>query len=468
MPSARIQESLRLFIVLVVTFCASATLGSSVLAQSSAPAPIPELSLSVNDSVIPVVFQGWPVLIQLAITQSDSLNPRVPPLPINPLNGSWANTIQIQVTDASGIAQNWPIKLVRVPSGALTLGYGDVGQLFWTVSPSHSSAIAPGTYNVLAVINTTSSAGTSGWSGTAASDLIPIVIQPPISPLTQTQAEHQAQLWSFYHFVTGNSAQALTDLNSLLVSYPNSITGLSLKGDLLADLGQVSEAVSSYRSALTAFYAQNLQLQEPPNHLIRAKQTLESVLLSQTGLVGNPQISIALLDHGQSSPRVLFFDLQVTNIGTGTAKRVRFETFSAATTTGSGQVTYDATLSPTLPIVITSLAAGASSTVRIFLDVPSTVLFYSLTELGSFSDLFGTQTSFNYSQMLTKTGSLVGDVNGDGVVNCEDLAIVKASFGKKAGQPGFNPAADVNGDGVVNVLDLALVSKQIPAGTTCP
>jgi hypothetical protein len=61
-----------------------------------------------------------------------------------------------------------------------------------------------------------------------------------------------------------------------------------------------------------------------------------------------------------------------------------------------------------------------------------------------------------------------GDVNGDGAVNCLDLALVKASFGKKTGQPGFNPNADVNHDGVVNVLDLSFVARQVPAGTTCP
>ena len=60
-----------------------------------------------------------------------------------------------------------------------------------------------------------------------------------------------------------------------------------------------------------------------------------------------------------------------------------------------------------------------------------------------------------------------GDVNGDGVVNCVDLDVVKASFGKKLGQPGFNPNADVNGDGVVNVLDLSIVARQVPAGTVC-
>jgi hypothetical protein len=60
-----------------------------------------------------------------------------------------------------------------------------------------------------------------------------------------------------------------------------------------------------------------------------------------------------------------------------------------------------------------------------------------------------------------------GDINGDGVVNCADLDIVKASFGKKAGQSGFDMRADVNDDGVVNILDLSYVAKQLPAGTVC-
>ena len=40
-------------------------------------------------------------------------------------------------------------------------------------------------------------------------------------------------------------------------------------------------------------------------------------------------------------------------------------------------------------------------------------------------------------------------MNGDGVVNCADLAIVTASTGKRTGQAGFDPRADLNGDGIV-------------------
>lgn len=62
---------------------------------------------------------------------------------------------------------------------------------------------------------------------------------------------------------------------------------------------------------------------------------------------------------------------------------------------------------------------------------------------------------------------LPGDLNGDGKVDCADLAIVRASFGKKIGQIGFDPRADTNNDGIVNIRDLAFVSQHLPAGTVC-
>lgn len=65
-------------------------------------------------------------------------------------------------------------------------------------------------------------------------------------------------------------------------------------------------------------------------------------------------------------------------------------------------------------------------------------------------------------------GPVTGDVNGDSVVNCADMSIVKNSYAKKTGQAGFDLRADVNGDGVVNILDLSIVSRQLAVGTVCP
>ena len=57
---------------------------------------------------------------------------------------------------------------------------------------------------------------------------------------------------------------------------------------------------------------------------------------------------------------------------------------------------------------------------------------------------------------VTEPPKLKGDVNGDGVVNVQDLVLVGLSFGK-TGQD----AADINGDGVVNIGDLVLVAGAL-------
>ena len=55
-----------------------------------------------------------------------------------------------------------------------------------------------------------------------------------------------------------------------------------------------------------------------------------------------------------------------------------------------------------------------------------------------------------------------GDVNGDGFVDDDDLAIVQASIGAKLGDPDYEPAADLNGDGIINVYDVAIITNQPP------
>jgi dockerin type I repeat protein len=66
------------------------------------------------------------------------------------------------------------------------------------------------------------------------------------------------------------------------------------------------------------------------------------------------------------------------------------------------------------------------------------------------------------------TGPVPGDVNGDSVVNCDDVFIVKASYGKRTGDQGFDLRADVNSDGVVDIKDLSAVQSHLSSGVVCP
>ncbi len=58
---------------------------------------------------------------------------------------------------------------------------------------------------------------------------------------------------------------------------------------------------------------------------------------------------------------------------------------------------------------------------------------------------------------------IAADVNGDGVVNVQDLVLVSANFGKTGQQD-----ADVNGDGVVNIADLVLIAGALGDAAAAP
>ena len=58
---------------------------------------------------------------------------------------------------------------------------------------------------------------------------------------------------------------------------------------------------------------------------------------------------------------------------------------------------------------------------------------------------------------------IVGDINGDGVVNIQDLVLVANAFGQTGQQ-----TADVNGDGIVNIADLVKVAGAIGGDAVAP
>jgi len=60
---------------------------------------------------------------------------------------------------------------------------------------------------------------------------------------------------------------------------------------------------------------------------------------------------------------------------------------------------------------------------------------------------------------------LMGDVNGDGIVEMEDFHVLSQAYGSYPGHARWNPQCDLNGDGWVEMLDFLYTSKNF--GRSC-
>ena len=58
--------------------------------------------------------------------------------------------------------------------------------------------------------------------------------------------------------------------------------------------------------------------------------------------------------------------------------------------------------------------------------------------------------------------SLIGDFNGDGVVNLSDHSLFVAAYGLSEGDDGYNAEMDLNGDGTINTADFLIFVSHFP------
>jgi hypothetical protein len=113
-----------------------------------------------------------------------------------------------------------------------------------------------------------------------------------------------------------------------------------------------------------------------------------------------PRIAGRIVQKGPHSPGVMFVDLQISNTGTGVANAVSINRLDFRTLSGTGSVTYNTSLSPPLPILLSTLDIGASTTRRLYLNVPSTVTRFSVTESGTLTNAVGTSIGFSTAQSI--------------------------------------------------------------------
>lgn len=157
-------------------------------------------------------------------------------------------------------------------------------------------------------------------------------------------------------------------------------------------------------------------------------------------LVTSPNTAVTLLSGNQT----VTWAVANTNAAPVSASNVKI------TLSTDGGLTFPTVLAASVPnsgSAVVSLPAVATSLARVKVEAVGNVFF-----------------DVSNANFRIK---VAGDANGDNAVDCADLAIVKASMGKRTGQAGFDARADFDSNGVVDARDLAYVAQRVPAGTVC-
>jgi hypothetical protein len=68
-------------------------------------------------------------------------------------------------------------------------------------------------------------------------------------------------------------------------------------------------------------------------------------------------------------------------------------------------------------------------------------------------------STFSFDLIFEGKAYVVGDLNGDGVVNLYDAMVLSLAYGLRPQDKGWNADADLNEDGVVDIFDAVLFSK---------
>jgi len=502
---------------------------ATMFAQQQPPQPpAPDLSLSANAGSSNL-YAGWPLILNLTVMNSTGLDPNATPAPlvVSPVGVPWPNAISISVASSTGSPVQWPLNLIGTPSDpVLTLAPADYVRMTWQMSAADVSALVPGTYTITASMQVSNS---NGWNGSVQSPPVTLTVGPEPTLTASQQAEKAFQIAEF-SINTGDFVTAVNATQQLRLNQPDNANAAAVAAGVLNLAGYGALAFLQTSDALNTFYRTNPNPVEAPINLLSSYQQLVNTIATPDTTAPAPTStseSSALLTYSPNAQTLALSAIVSTSPGSVDGGSVTFTIAGIAgsatsnpVTAGSASATFpvpggthagsypmqaayigtaafapssDATAALSIAQVTPAIQWGNPSDITVGVALGPTQLNATANVPGTFTYLppAGTVLPVGTAQRLSATfvptdsidynsasaSALInvnnvkvvpGDLNGDGVVNCADMAIVKNSFGKKTGQLGFDPRADVNHDGVVNILDLSTVSRLLPAGTVCP
>lgn len=260
--------------------------------------PAPELSITANDAQTVNLYPSWPLIVHVTIMNSLRFNTaaNVPPLVIAPNGAPWTSAIQFTATDASGQAHEWSLNLVGTPADAsLTLSGLSYVRFAVQMAPSDVSSLTPGTYQLSATLQVSSS---NAWNGVVQSRPVTIQVGPEPT-LTPDLQFAKGMLVAEYQTNAGNLAGALSTVQQLVDAQPTNPLAMSAAANLLGADGYPDLAFFEANNAVTTYYQGTPDLTEAPWNLLSVYQGLVTQIMT-------PNLPVSPTSTSASSAEVTF------------------------------------------------------------------------------------------------------------------------------------------------------------------
>jgi hypothetical protein len=243
-------------------------------------APVPLVTVSLNGSRETQIFPGTPVLLRVALLNSDLAETNAAPILLAADEGSWLAALQIMITDPGGGKLDLALQLIQPPNSVVTLDSEHSVEVAWWLTPERSATLPAGKYEVLITLDTTGVISPAAWHGMVKS--VPAHLGVALEPANPSEEQSEGKQLSLarYAFFSGLGVQALAPLDQQLSQYPESVGALTLKSVLLTELGQLEQARQTTETALGIVFARTPNPPELPLELMGIQSRIQAMTLT--------------------------------------------------------------------------------------------------------------------------------------------------------------------------------------------